>query len=76
MKGKEIVLKGLKDKVFYKKDDNSVWVDLKSYGLDEKLLLRSDGTSVYITQDIGTAFLRYIQLEMNRIIISRYYSRY
>ena len=59
LKGKEIVLKGLKDKVFYKKDDNSVWVDLKSYGLDEKLLLRSDGTSVYITQDIGTAFLRY-----------------
>ena len=59
LKGKEIVLKGLKDKVFYKKDDNSVWVDLNSYGLDEKLLLRSDGTSVYITQDIGTAFLRY-----------------
>ena len=59
LKGKEIVIKGLKDKVFYKKDDNSVWVDLKSYGLDEKLLLRSDGTSVYITQDIGTAFLRY-----------------
>ena len=59
LKGKEIVLKGLKDKVFYKKDDNSVWVDLKSYGLDEKILLRSDGTSVYITQDIGTAFLRY-----------------
>ena len=59
LKGKEIVLKGLKDKVFYKKDDNSVWVDLKSYGLDEKLLIRSDGTSVYITQDIGTAFLRY-----------------
>ena len=59
LKGKEIVLKGLKDKVFYKKDDNSVWVDLKSHGLDEKLLLRSDGTSVYITQDIGTAFLRY-----------------
>ena len=59
LKGKEIVLKGLKDKVFYKKDDNSVWVDLKFYGLDEKILLRSDGTSVYITQDIGTAFLRY-----------------
>ena len=59
LKGKEIVLKGLKDKVFYKKDDNSVWVDLKPYGLDEKLLIRSDGTSVYITQDIGTAFLRY-----------------
>ena len=59
LKGKEIVLKALKDKVFYQKDDNSVWVDLESYGLDEKILLRSDGTSVYITQDIGTAFLRY-----------------
>ena len=59
LKGKEIVLKGLNDKIFYKKDDNSVWVNLEPYGLDEKILLRSDGTSVYITQDIGTAFLRY-----------------
>ncbi len=59
LKGKEIVIEGLKNKVFYKKDDNSVWVDLEQYGLDKKILLRSDGTSVYITQDIGTAFLRY-----------------
>ena len=59
LKGKEIVLKGLTDKIFYQKDDNSVWVNLEPYGLDEKILLRSDGTSVYITQDIGTAYLRY-----------------
>ena len=59
LKGKEIVLKGLNDKIFYQKDDNSVWVNLEPYGLDKKILLRSDGTSVYITQDIGTAFLRY-----------------
>ena len=59
LKGKEIVLKGLTDKIFHQKDDNSVWVNLEPYGLDEKILLRSDGTSVYITQDIGTAFLRY-----------------
>ncbi len=59
LKGKEIVLKGLNDKIFYQKDDNSICVNLEPYGLDEKILLRSDGTSVYITQDIGTAFLRY-----------------
>ena len=59
LKGKEIVLKGLNDKIFYQKDDNSICVNLEPYGLDEKVLLRSDGTSVYITQDIGTAFLRY-----------------
>ena len=59
IKGKKIVLDGLKNKIFYQKDDNSIWVDLSSKGLDEKILLRSDGTSVYITQDIGTAFLRY-----------------
>ncbi len=59
LKGKNIVLDGLKNKLFYKKEDNSIWVDLSSKGLDKKILLRSDGTSVYITQDIGTAFLRY-----------------
>ena len=59
LKGKEIVLDGLKKKIFYKKDDNSIWIDLTKDGLDEKILLRSDGTSVYITQDLGTAFLRY-----------------
>ena len=58
LKGKKIVIDGLKKKLFYKKDDNSVWVDLEAFGLDKKILLRSDGTSVYITQDIGTAFLR------------------
>lgn len=49
---------GLKNGVFYKKEDGSVWIDLTDEGLDEKLVLRSDGTSVYITQDIGTAIQR------------------
>ena len=53
--GKKIINKGLKDDVFFKKDDGSVWVDLTQEGLDEKLLLRADGTSVYMTQDLGTA---------------------
>ena len=53
--GKKIINKGLKDDVFFKKDDGSVWVDLTVEGLDEKLLLRADGTSVYMTQDLGTA---------------------
>ena len=53
--GKKIIKKGLKDHVFFKKDDGSVWVDLTAEGLDEKLLLRADGTSVYMTQDLGTA---------------------
>ena len=57
--GKDIVLDGLSKDIFFKKEDGSIWVDLTSQGLDEKLLLRSDGTSVYITQDIGTAYLRY-----------------
>ena len=57
--GKDIVLEGLNKGIFFKKEDGSIWVDLTSKGLDEKLLLRSDGTSVYITQDIGTAYLRY-----------------
>ena len=57
--GKEEVLKGVETGVFYKKDDGSVWVDLTSDGLDQKVLLRSDGTSVYMTQDIGTAILRF-----------------
>ena len=59
LKGKEIVIGGLKKNIFNKKEDNSIWIDLTNDGLDEKILLRSDGTSVYITQDIGTAFLRY-----------------
>jgi len=57
--GKEEVEKGLETGVFFRKDDGSVWVDLTGDGLDQKLLLRSDGTSVYMTQDIGTAILRF-----------------
>ena len=56
--GKDVVEEGLAKGVFYKKEDGSVWIDLTSDGLDEKLVLRSDGTSVYITQDIGTAIQR------------------
>lgn len=57
--GKSLVEKGLQDGVLFRKDDNSVWIDLTEEGLDQKLLLRGDGTSVYITQDIGTADLKY-----------------
>lgn len=57
--GREIVLKGLEEGIFFRKDDGSVWVDLREEGLDEKVLLRADGTSVYMTQDIGTAVLRF-----------------
>tara|TARA_B100001173_G_scaffold206064_1_gene177676 strand:- start:1120 stop:2388 length:1269 start_codon:yes stop_codon:yes gene_type:complete len=56
--GKEFVLSGLKSGVFYKKDDGSVWCDLTNEGLDEKIVLRADGTAVYMTQDIGTAVQR------------------
>ena len=57
--GRDRVMEGLEKGVFYKKEDGSVWVDLTDEGLDEKLLLRSDGTSVYMTQDIGTALMRF-----------------
>lgn len=57
--GKEEVLKGVDEGVFFIKEDGSVWVDLSADGLDQKVLLRSDGTSVYMTQDIGTAILRF-----------------
>src|SRR6267154_3596502 len=57
--GKDEVLRGVKQGVFFKKEDGSVWVDLTADGLDQKVLLRSDGTSVYMTQDIGTAILRF-----------------
>ena len=57
--GKEIIKHGLEKQTFYKKNDGSVWIDLSDQGLDEKLLLRSDGTSVYMTQDLGTAYMRY-----------------
>ena len=61
LKGKKVVEEGLKIKIFSKKPDGSVWIDLTKDGLDEKILIRSDGTSVYITQDIGTAILRHIE---------------
>jgi len=57
--GKREVLKGLESGIFYQKEDGSIWVDLTDNGLDHKLLLRADGTSVYMTQDIGTAILRF-----------------
>ena len=56
--GKEFIKTGLEKKVFYKKDDGSIWCDLTSEGLDEKIVLRADGTAVYMTQDIGTAVQR------------------
>lgn len=62
--GKELVEEGLRRGVFYRRPDNSVWIDLTADGLDEKLLLRSDGTSVYMTQDLGTAYRRF---EDNRL---------
>lgn len=57
--GRDRVLEGLEKGVFYQKEDGSIWVDLRDEGLDEKLLLRKDGTSVYMTQDIGTALMRF-----------------
>jgi len=66
--GKEFVQDGLKDQVFFKKEDGSIWVDLQDADLDEKLLLRADGTSVYITQDIGTADLKFNDYGMDRSI--------
>ncbi len=66
--GKEQVLEGLNKGVFYKQEDGSVWADLTSEGLDHKLLLRADGTSVYMTQDIGTAKLRFDDYPINKMI--------
>jgi arginyl-tRNA synthetase len=66
--GKEIVDDGLAKNVFYKKDDGSVWVDLTDAGHDQKLLLRSDGTSVYITQDLGTARMRYNDFHCEKVV--------
>lgn len=66
--GKKLVEQGLKKKIFFKKSDGSVWVDLRAEGLDEKLLLRSDGTSVYITQDLGLAKLKYEDFGADRSI--------
>ena len=66
--GKELVQEGVEKGAYYKKDDGSIWVDLTDDGLDEKLLLRSDGTSVYLTQDLGTAHLRYEDFKMDTSI--------
>ncbi|HZX57172.1 MAG TPA: arginine--tRNA ligase [Mucilaginibacter sp.] len=66
--GKDIVEEGLEKKVFFKKPDGSVWIDLTSEGLDEKLVRRSDGTSVYMTQDLGTAQLKYDDYQMDESI--------
>lgn len=65
LSGRDIVMKGLKNGVLYQKEDGSVWIDLTQEGLDHKLLLRGDGTSVYMTQDIGTAVLKYNDYGMN-----------
>ena len=66
--GKDIVQKGLDKNVFYKKEDDSVWIDLTKDGLDEKLVLRKDGTSVYITQDIGLAQQKYDEYKIDESI--------
>ena len=63
--GKDIIDEGLAKGVFFKKEDGSVWIDLTEDGLDQKLVLRGDGTSVYITQDIGTAQMKYEQYQMD-----------
>ncbi|WP_419698825.1 arginine--tRNA ligase [Mucilaginibacter sp. NFX135] len=66
--GKDIIEEGLEKGVFFRKPDGSVWIDLTPDGLDEKLVLRSDGTSVYITQDLGTAQLKYNDFHMDKSI--------
>ena len=66
--GKDIIQEGLQKKIFFQKEDGSVWIDLTDEGLDQKLLLRSDGTSVYMTQDLGTAVERFKQNNIQRLI--------
>lgn len=66
--GRDTVLDGLKKGIFYQRDDNSVWANLTENGLDEKILLRSDGTSVYMTQDIGTAQLRQKDYQPDKMV--------
>ena len=68
LEGKEKVEEGLAKGIFYRRDDGSVWADLTAEGLDEKLLLRSDGTSVYMTQDIGTAKLRFQDFPIDKMV--------
>ncbi len=66
--GKDVVADGLKKDIFYRKDDGSVWIDLTDEGLDEKIVLRSDGTTVYMTQDIGTAIERFKDYDLESLI--------
>jgi arginyl-tRNA synthetase len=66
--GKDVVADGLKKGVFYKKEDGSVWIDLTEDGLDEKIVLRSDGTAVYMTQDIGTAIERFKDFDLSELV--------
>ncbi|MCD8304524.1 MAG: arginine--tRNA ligase [Prevotellaceae bacterium] len=68
LEGKRKVLEGLEQGIFYRREDGSVWADLRAEGLDEKLLLRADGTSVYMTQDIGTAKLRFEDYPIDKMI--------
>ncbi len=68
LEGKEKVMEGLEQGLFYRREDGSVWANLNAEGLDEKLLLRSDGTSVYMTQDIGTAKLRFKDFPIDKMI--------
>ncbi len=66
--GKDIVAEGLQKGIFYKKEDGSVWIDLSDEGLDEKIVLRADGTAVYMTQDIGTAIERFKDFDLNELV--------
>lgn len=66
--GKDVVLEGLEKGTFYRQEDGSVWADLTEDGLDQKVLLRGDGTSVYMTQDIGTASLRYSEYPIDKMV--------
>jgi len=66
--GKDVIDYGLKENIFFKEKDNSVWIDLTDFGLDKKLLLRSDGTAVYITQDIGTAIQRFKDYSFSEMV--------
>ena len=66
--GKDIVAAGLEKGVFYKKEDGSVWINLTDEGLDEKIVLRADGTAVYMTQDIGTAIERFKDFDLNELV--------
>jgi arginyl-tRNA synthetase len=68
LKGKDEVMKGLASGAFYREEDGSVWVDLAEIGLDKKVLLRKDGTSLYVTQDIGTAIFRHADWPFNRMV--------